>query len=295
MTHQVRRLLRGGYLALARRAARAYVAGPELGDALRVCRWLSRHGYANTICFWNVGEDSPRQVADAYLAAVGALKQEPFDSYLSIKAPPLKFDPHLLAEILERIGPAALRIHFDSLGPDAADQTFSLIAAAAPGYGNLGCTLPGRWDRSLRDADWAVDLGLSVRVVKGQWADPDQPDMDLCAGFLAVIDRLARHARHVAVATHDAPLAYEALRRLRAAQTSCELELLYGLPVHHVIRVAARAGVPVRFYVPYGHAWLPYCLSQAQQNPRILWWVFQDALLGRSFRLPKVSWERTNL
>src|SRR2546430_13669470 len=28
--------------------------------------------------------------------------------------------------------------------------------------------------------------------------------------------------------------------------------------------------------LPYGHAWLPYGLSQARRNPRILWWTMKD-------------------
>ncbi len=275
------RLLRACCLPVATRAARAYVAGPRLADALRVSRWLADDGIASTICFWNGLTERPRQITDAYLEALGALAKETFDSYLSIKA------PDLLDEVLQLGRRKGIRIHFDSLGLEASDQTFSAIVASVPLHPNLGCTLPGRWRRSLSDANRAIDLGLSVRVVKGQWAEPDMPQIDLRAGFLAVVDRLAGRACHVAVATHDAPLAREALSRLRAANTPCELELLFGLPVNHVLRVVQLLGVPVRFYVPYGQAWLPYCLSHTQENPRIIWWILKDLLQGRSFRLPR--------
>ena len=147
-----------------------------------------------------------------------------------------------------------------------------------------GCTLPARWRRSLRDADEAVDLGLRVRIVKGQWADAGAetklPDLEIRERFLAIVRALAGRARRVVVATHDPALARPALECLRAAGTACELELLFGLPVRSLLPVARAAGVPVRFYVPYGHAWLPYCLSQARQHPRILWWTMRDWLLG---------------
>jgi proline dehydrogenase len=119
-----------------------------------------------------------------------------------------------------------------------------------------------------------------VRVVKGQWVDPDWPDIDLREGYLAVIDRLAGRARHVAVATHDPPLALEALKRLQAAGTSCEMELLFGLPMKAAMKVAAEAGVRVRLYIPYGESWLPYAFSQMQKNPRIIWWVIRDTIFG---------------
>jgi proline dehydrogenase len=81
------------------------------------------------------------------------------------------------------------------------------------------------------------------------------------------------------VATHDPPLAREALRRLHAAGTSCELELLFGLPMNAVMEVAKEQGVSVRLYVPYGEAYMPYALSQARKNPKILGWFIRDILM----------------
>jgi proline dehydrogenase len=147
--------------------------------------------------------------------------------------------------------------------------------------------LPGRWRRSLDDVERAIELGLRVRVVKGEQEDPAGGEMEPRAGVLAVVDRLAGRASAVAVATHDPDLAAEALRRLRAAGTFCELELLFGLPLGAPLAVARAAGVTTRLYVPYGHSWLPYRLSQAADNPGMLWWAARDLVLGRAFRLPR--------
>ncbi len=262
-------------------AAQSYVVGADLDDALRVCRRLAKVQRATTICHWTADEESPQHVAAAYLDAMHALTTEKLDCYLSIKAPNIAFNPQFLAPLIERGRDHDVRLHFDSLAPDTADKTFDLIAQALPQYPNLGCTLPGRWRRSLTDADWAVNRKLAVRVVKGQWADVAKPEIDARQGFLSVIDRLAGRARHVAVATHDAVLAREVLNRLLKAQTPCELELLYGLPLEPACRVAKMAGVAVRLYLPYGHGWLPYNLSQVHENPRILSWVLRD-VWGRS-------------
>jgi proline dehydrogenase len=97
---------------------------------------------------------------------------------------------------------------------------------------------------------------------------------------MAIVDRLAGRASHVAVATHDAPLAREALRRLRRAGTSAELELLLGLPIRRAAAAARAAGVGIRCYVPYGQPALPYRLRATRQNPRIAWWLARDLLLG---------------
>jgi proline dehydrogenase len=264
---------------LTGRAARAYVAGPLLSDAVDVCRGLARAGLGSTIGFWNGRDAMPRQVADAQLAGLERLARETWDCHLSLKAPPLAYSRTLLGEIVDWAGRTRVRLHFDSLSPDTVEPTFALIDKYH-GLSSLGCTLPGRWSRSLGDAERAVRLGLRVRVVKGQWADPDGPEPDARAGFLAVVNRLAGRARHVAVATHDAPLAREALHRLCSAGTSCELELLLGLPVREATEVARAIGVGIRCYVPYGQPSLPYRVADAGRNPWIAWWMARDLVLG---------------
>jgi CelD/BcsL family acetyltransferase involved in cellulose biosynthesis len=308
ITARVRGAAKACVMPLVKRAARRYIAGNKLGDALRVKEQLAAQGHWTTIGYWDAEGDSARAVADQYLAGLDALVQESPDCYLSIKLPALRFSSELLSEVAERAvghvykrarptcrlargpnGPSIVghvykraprRIHFDALAPETADRTREMIdelLTAVPGI-DLGCTLPGRWRRSPQDARWAVERGLFVRVVKGQWADPQEPGRDPRAGYLEVIDQLAGRARRVAVATHDPDLAADALRRLRAAGTPCDLELLHGLPMRRAIKKARELGVGVRVYVPYGETYLPYALSQIRRRPRILWWLAKDAV-----------------
>lgn len=130
---------------------------------------------------------------------------------------------------------------------------------------------------------------MRVRVVKGQWADPSSGAIDPRQGFLAVIDRLAGRACQVAVASHDPPLAREALHRLRRAGTPCELELLLGLPMQGALKVAREVGAPVRIYIPFGVSWIPYALAYVQKNPHVAWWAIRDAAIGRYVTAPSLS------
>jgi proline dehydrogenase len=265
---------------LYRKAAGAYVAGPELRDALSTAQTLAFSGAASTICFWDGHEDTPPRVAEMYLDILQSLGSRALDSYLSIKAPSIAFDSQLLAKILDEARRHRIRVHFDSLGWELATCTREFIEQACAQYPRIGCTLPARWRRSLRDAEWSTSLGLSVRVIKGQWPDPNSDPTGLRQAFLDVISALAGRKPKVAVATHDPTLAAAAIRRLQDARTPCELELLYGLPSRAVQRIARDLNVPVRYYVPYGHAWLPYAFRQVKRNPRILWWLFRDTLLA---------------
>lgn len=293
MAGTLRSLRRRVWTAVSRRAAKSYIAGEDLSGAMRTGLSLAKCGIGSTICYWNSQDEPPRDIVNSYFAILDQIAKEHLNAYLSVKAPPLKFNKELVMEIVGRAGQSGTRVHFDALAPEAADKTFELlrdVAAQSKGVTPapaLGCTLPGRWRRSLADAELAIELGFAVRVVKGQWADPDDPNRDMKDGFLAVVDRLAGKARMVAVATHDPALAREALTRLRSAGTSCELELLYGLPISSGLRVAREMGIPARMYIPFGSSWLPYAMSQAQANPRIYWWIIRDFMMGRAFRLPK--------
>jgi proline dehydrogenase len=270
--------------ALARWASRAYTAGPKLEDALRVCHKASAQALATTVAFWNAAGESPRSVANAYLRAIDAIGHEGLDCSVSVKASAIASSRPLTEELVERAIQAGVGLHFDAMRPDSVDASWRLIAESAARFARVGCTLPGRWARSARDARTAVELGVSVRVVKGQWADPDR-DLDPRQGYLSLIDALAGRARDVGVATHDIPLARDALRRLRDAGTPCHLELLFGLPMSDSLQLAREAGIAVRVYVPYGSAWIPYCLSRLRENPGILLWLLRDTCLGRAGKL----------
>jgi proline dehydrogenase len=255
------------------RAGRAYVGGATLEDGLCVARRLAVEDRPSTIGLWDTPEYVPRRVANEYLAGIEALSAGSSDTYLSIKPPALRFDHGLAAELATAAHARSVRLHLDSHGLDAADPSRALLEAMLSKLSchQLSTTLPGRWARSVPDAAWAADLGLQVRVVKGQWPDPADPDRDLRDGFLEVIDRLAGRARRVLVASHDVPLAAEAVRRLREAGTPCELELLFCLPMKRSLRWAAANGVRVRIYVPYGEGFVPHALGQLRRNPRLAW------------------------
>ncbi len=248
---------------LLNRAARRYVSGPEVADAVRTAQMLRGRGLSCTFGYWDSGTDAPADVARQALDAGEALRSCGIDGYVSVKSTAFAYD----ASPLRSAG--STHVHIDAMGFDSVDPTFD-FAAELPG---AGLTLPGRWHRSDRDALTAVEMGRPVRVVKGQFpgfAD----DRDPAHGFLSVIDILAGRAPFVAVASHDVPLAAEALRRLRRAGTPCELQLLYGLPIERVLRQTGET--TARVYVPFGNAYVPYALRRLRENPKALFWFALD-------------------
>ena len=265
---------------LRRRRVSAYRAGPGLDEALDVCRRLAAHGLACTVGYTAASGERPRAVADMHLDAFERLAALDIDGHVSVKLSALRFDPGLLAELDAAAARSGRPLQVDALAPETADATWRLLEGA-PRVGEVGIALPGRWTRSVADTELAERLGLRVRVVKGQWADPTGHSVDPAAGFLRVVDRL-RGSRHaVAVATHDAGLLAESLRRLTASGTPCTAELFLGMPFGAPARAADQLGVPIRVYVPYGHSGAPYGVGDIRGNPVAAWWLLQDLVLGK--------------
>jgi proline dehydrogenase len=232
---------------------------------------------AVTIGYFHNADDSSVEIADIsqqIIESVAALNPQ---GYLSVKAPALGYDAALLSKIIEIASRHDVLTHFDSHEHHTADPTFDCIQRAALNGGKIGVTIPARWPRSLNDALEAAKQGLRIRIVKGEWADPRHPNIDVREAFLKLVDCLAGKTAQVAIATHDPKLAEASILCLRAKGTSCELELLNGLPRHAMLSLAAQYNIPVRFYIPFGIAWRSYAISKVRENPNIIWWVIKDA------------------
>ncbi len=258
-------------LPLVNHFARNFVSGDTVDDAMAVALRLADGQIASTLGFWDTADYTRQDVADIYLEAVGRLAASGLDSYVSIKPPALGCDLQVAQRLAAGAAASNIRLHCDSHGPDAADASNRMLGAMLGELpaANLGTTIPGRWLRSLDDADWAAGQQLNVRVVKGQWPDPSSPGRDLRTGFIEVVERLAGRARHVAVATHDLPLAGQAIALLRTGGTSCELEQIYGMNSKQSLHWARSRQVSLRLYIPFGKGYVPNALGVLKRNPRL--------------------------
>lgn len=277
----LRAALRAGLHSLVRTASRNYIAGPTVADAMRVARLLVPRGYATTLGYWDAAGDAPDDVLQTYLDCLDQLAGLGEGHYTSIKLPGLRHDPGRYRSLEQRSRECGIPLCFDSLDVAGAETMFTFLAGHLdPASGAHGCVLPGRWRRSVADAARATELGLIVRVVKGQSPDPADPGRDPAAGYLEVVRALAGRARLVRVASHDPAVARASLEILQAAGTPGELELLYGLPVGSQVALAREFGVPVRVYVAFGHAFLPYALASLRQRPTAVFGLMREAARG---------------
>lgn len=264
-------------------AARRYVAGTRLEDAAGLALRAAAQGLDCTLCYWNDRGEDPVHVASNYAAILDFIGQGTVDGALAVKVPALDDRDDQIDRVVGLARRRGVPLIFDAHAPDQTDATLRVLGRL--GGEGLGMAIPGRWHRSLADVDRAVDLGARVRVVKGEWADPADPDMDLREGYLRVIRALAGRARFVGVATHDAPLAAQAMQILADAGTPFEQEFVFPLPIAAARAEGQRFGARARLYIPYGEAWLPYSLKRVLGNPKMLYWLGKDLFGGRKFDL----------
>lgn len=257
-------------LPVMKKAAAAYLGGETIDEALSVARRLLGEGHASTLGYWDIGRDNEGQCITLYCEAIRALADT--SAYLSLKPPALHFSKSAACELAKTARTTGLRLHCDSHGEEQAAPSHAFAEALLETLPpeKVGITLPGRWHRSLGDAEWAIAHGLPVRVVKGQWPDATDPKRDIAKGYLEVIDVLAKGASHVAVATHDLNLAREAVSRLKTYNVSCEIEVLLGMPAKPLLAWAKDEGVRTRIYVPYGPGFVPNAIGVLRRNPRLL-------------------------
>ncbi len=229
--------------------------------------WAARRaGPAASFGYFHKADATPDAVLAANVALAQALRGT--GAWLAVKAPAMAFCPQRLGLLVG----AGVPLMLDSHAPAQADATLAL-AERFPG---TGCALPARWQRSRADAARLREAATPLRLVKGEWADPDSDSADLRLACLALAGLLAGRHAPVIIASHDPALVAPALDLLIAAGTPCVLEQLRGLPRRRTMALAEARGVPVRIYHPTGPGWWPYAIDKALARPYLPGWWWRD-------------------
>jgi proline dehydrogenase len=279
---------------VVRRISERYIAGEDLGDALRVVRRLNAEGKMATIDV--LGEeitnpDEARGIAAAYRETFEALDRERLDSNVSVKVTGLglKLGYELCRENLEDVVVHAAErnnfVRIDMEDSSTIDDTLRLYRELrAGGHENVGVVLQARLKRTIDDVRALAELRPSVRLCKGIYLEPPEiafRDFDaIRASFVQSLDELWDAGCYVGIATHDEWLIEQALRRVRERvfeREQYEFQMLLG------VRPAlgdelVREGHRLRIYTPFGRHWYSYSLRRLQENPKIAGSIAADTL-----------------
>jgi proline dehydrogenase len=283
---------------LAKIAARRFVAGDTIDDAIAVIRDAGRRGLRTTLDHLGENTETEAQAiaaADDYLVALDHIAATGVQSYVSVKLTQLGLDlgTDFCRENVARVAARAQAIgsfmRIDMESSDYTDRTFEILYALREDYDDVGVVVQAYLYRSRSDVEALIDAGVPVRLCKGaynesaslafpQKADVDRNMIDLMHLLLSAKARAS--GAHLAMATHDEKL-IEATKAYAGAHnippTAYEFQMLYGVRPALQQRLADE-GYGMRVYVPYGTEWYPYYMRRLAERPANVWFIISNLL-----------------
>lgn len=261
-----------------------FVAGETLEDALATARRLQERKIdaALDLLGENVAtEQEAEESAEAYIHALDAVAEAGLSSpYISIKLTALGLDlsDGMAAQNLFRLLRAAQAhkdafVRVDMEGSAYTQRTLDIVRAAHREFGGVGTVLQSSLRRTDDDLALLIGEGISVRLVKGAYAEPpsvaypDKADVD--AAYIRQMRELLRHGNRPAIATHDEAILHGAkrfVREERVDNSGYEFQMLLGIRRDLQERLAEE-GYHVRAYVPFGASWYPYFMRRLAERP----------------------------
>ena len=291
----------------ARRAARRFVAGESIQEAVQVAQVLNRERLAATLA--HLGEevvlateaDQARLDCEELLRAI---EEQKLGAYVSVKLTQIGLRVNFdlcMEHMLEIARVATLNetfVRIDMEESNTIDQTLSVEhALRRQGLRNVGLVFQSYLPRSERDLRTAVAAGIPVRIVKGAYQEPESVAFQKKAEVDASFDRMTeilleaalnqggvraskdgRTPPLAAIATHDPAriqFAETLAERIGLPKAALEFQLLFGIR-SELQRSLRDKGYPVRIYVPYGAQWYPYLMRRLAERPANLWFFVSN-------------------
>jgi proline dehydrogenase len=272
-----------------------YVAGENIGDAVRVARELREAGLLVTLDY--LGEDTTDSLqatstATQYAQLLGKLAAEGLTEggavEVSIKATavglllgadgasgPGAGGERIATEHIEQVAAAAdsagTTVTLDAEDHRTIDASLRIAAALRSRHPSIGTVVQAALRRTETDARLLASPGVRVRLVKGAYAEPVSEAFtvrhEVDKAFARCLRVLMEGPGYPMIATHDPRLiAITRSLGLRRSPDSFEYQMLYGIRTDEQHRLA-ESGARVRVYLPYGSDWYGYLVRRLAERP----------------------------
>jgi proline dehydrogenase len=265
-------------------AAKRYVAGETVDDAVRAIRQLNAEGAMATLDV--LGEevterDRAAEFTDQYVHLFDTIREQQLDSNVSVKLTMLglKMDPEFCRRNLDRICQSAdshgnfLRIDMED--HTVTDITLQLYREMLAKHGNVGAVLQSYMRRTQDDIRGMPAEGVSIRLCKGIYVEPEKVAykgyQEVRDNFVASLELMIERGIYPAIATHDSWLvdrACEVIEKHGLEREQYEFQMLYGVQPR-LRRKIIDDGHRMRVYVPFGRDWHPYSIRRLRENPAV--------------------------
>jgi len=276
------------------RVARRYVAGEDIGDAVRTIRELNAEGAMATVDVLGEEVREPSKAAEAveqYLQLLDTIEREKIDANVSIKPTMLglKIDEEMchshIRTIVSRAAELGNFVRIDMEDHTCTDATLEIYRRLRADVGHVGVVLQAYLHRTADDINALLPLQPNIRLCKGIYREPRsiawKQYETVRANFIYTMEKLLLGGAYVGIATHDAHLVWAGMAatdRLGLDPTAYEFQMLLGVDPE-LRRIILDRGHRLRVYVPFGRDWYPYSMRRLRENPTVAHHVTR-AMLG---------------
>ncbi|MEO8607997.1 MAG: proline dehydrogenase family protein [Chloroflexota bacterium] len=281
-----RRMVTG--LGFARRAARRFVAGETLDEAVAATQALNERNLAASLDY--LGESVARaedtqEVVATYRSLLARIHQNKLDASISLKLTHLGLDINEelcqtnLRTILTDAKQFGIPVTIDMENTPYTDVTLRIYRTMRDEYGfeNVGTVIQSYLRRSEADMAALGEEGAHIRLCKGAYLEapdvafPDKADVD--ANYVRILRAFLQSEGYLCLATHDEAMIQageSAILEFSIQPNRYEFQMLYGIRSERQ-ETLVKAGYKVRIYVPFGAAWYPYFMRRLAERPANLW------------------------
>jgi len=271
--------------------AKRFIAGEDRQTAFANIKSLYDQGFLCTVDFLGESVHSKEQALAAkneYLALLEdiATFHKPVDISVKVSALGMDIDYNFCKQNVEALIDAVCHhtVRFDMEGSDLTERTIQLGLELQKTHPNLGLVLQAYLHRTEGDIESVIQQGISTRLCKGAYKEPEsiayQSMSDIRENFLKQAHRLLKEGYMPAIATHDETIINALtgfIEQEKIPLDSFYFELLYGVrrDIQHAL---LKKGFPVRIYIPYGKAWLPYTLRRLGERKENIIFVIKNLI-----------------
>jgi proline dehydrogenase len=271
--------------SVIRLAARRYLGGATVSEAMDVTRSLAAEGMPATLAVVGEAAQTP-EYAQRYvrelLAVTDAVAGTGLDVRLAVKLTGLGlvFDAELartnLSSIAEAAAAAGCTVEIDMEQACYVDRTLDVVRAARRTMPNVEAVVQAELYRTAGDVRALIADRIPARVVKGAYKEGRahayaRPEV-IRDSYLDAVRQYLKAGVRVGVATHDEYLVYHVQRLaedLGVTSDGYEFQMLNG--IEEQLRAAlVRSGHPVRVTVNFGADAHKWALRRLKENPEIV-------------------------
>jgi proline dehydrogenase len=270
---------------LGRRLSSRFVAGMEIGDALRVAEAINQQGMA--VSLDSLGESvtteaEARGAAEIYHQLLDAIAERGLKANISVKLTQmgLGLSPALATSIAEGLAEHAQAtgsfVRIDMEDSSLTQATLDIVRQihAKPALrGAIGIVIQAYLYRSQADIKQLLADGIRVRLCKGAYKEPAEVAFprkaDVDANYVRLTGLLLASPVYHGLATHDEAMIAAAKSYITEHGIDhgrFEFQMLFGVR-RDLQRKLSSEGYNVRVYLPFGSDWYPYFMRRLAERP----------------------------